>query len=328
MKGLRKVLTPFAPDQSGAVSVLYALDGMIVVLDAGGCTGNICGFDEPRWQHEKSAIFSAGLRDMDAVFGRDKELVEKVKIAADQMDAAFIVLVGTPVPAVIGTDYHGLKRMLEKEVNLPVLAIETNGMALYDCGIEAAWLALVKTFCKNSGQPKRGVGIIGVSPMDFPDNKLRNVPEITSVNSIAALANTERNIVVSPAGRKAADYLKKTFGVPYTCTVPDELLTNIDLPADDKNILIIHQQYIANALRKKMSKAKNVTVASWFMADKKQWQLGDVKLKEEDDFTSLIAAHHYDVIMTDAVLKPLLPENFKGAWVDLPHFALSGRKAV
>ena len=46
MRGLRKYLTPFAPDQSGAVSVLYEFGGIIVICDAGGCTGNICGFDE------------------------------------------------------------------------------------------------------------------------------------------------------------------------------------------------------------------------------------------------------------------------------------------
>ena len=45
MRGLRKYLTPFAPDQSGAVSVLYEFGGIIVICDAGGCTGNICGFD-------------------------------------------------------------------------------------------------------------------------------------------------------------------------------------------------------------------------------------------------------------------------------------------
>ena len=50
MKGLRKYLTPFAPDQSGATSVLYAMGGILVIIDAGGCVGNICGFDEPRWQ--------------------------------------------------------------------------------------------------------------------------------------------------------------------------------------------------------------------------------------------------------------------------------------
>ena len=68
MRGLRKYLTPFAPDQSGAVSVLFELGGIVVICDAGGCTGNVCGFDEPRWFEQKSAIFSAGLRDMDATW--------------------------------------------------------------------------------------------------------------------------------------------------------------------------------------------------------------------------------------------------------------------
>ena len=57
MRGLRKYLTPFAPDQSGAVSVLYELGGIIVICDAGGCAGNVCGFDEPRWFEQKSGIW-------------------------------------------------------------------------------------------------------------------------------------------------------------------------------------------------------------------------------------------------------------------------------
>ncbi|MFR6749037.1 MAG: hypothetical protein ACLUS5_19360 [Roseburia faecis] len=35
MRGLRKYLTPFAPDQSGAVSVLFELGGIVVICDAG-----------------------------------------------------------------------------------------------------------------------------------------------------------------------------------------------------------------------------------------------------------------------------------------------------
>ena len=84
MRGLRKYLTPFAPDQSGAVSVLFELGGIVVICDAGGCTGNVCGFDEPRWFEQKSAIFSAGLRDMDAILGRDDRLVAKLADVADQ----------------------------------------------------------------------------------------------------------------------------------------------------------------------------------------------------------------------------------------------------
>ena len=125
MRGLRKYLTPFAPDQSGAVSVLYELGGIIVICDAGGCTGNVCGFDEPRWFERKSAVFSAGLRDMDAILGRDDRLVAKLVDAADKIDANFAAIVGTPVPAVIGTDYQALKRMCEKKTDLPILAIDT-----------------------------------------------------------------------------------------------------------------------------------------------------------------------------------------------------------
>ena len=66
MKGLWKYISPFAPDDSGAAAVLYGLNGIVVICDAGGCAGNICGFDEPRWfSGKKSAVFSAGLRDMD-----------------------------------------------------------------------------------------------------------------------------------------------------------------------------------------------------------------------------------------------------------------------
>ena len=134
MRGLRKYLTPFAPDQSGAVSVFYEFGGIIVICDAGGCTGNICGFDEPRWFESKSALFSAGLRDMDAILGRDDRLVEKLADAATKLDAKFAAIIGTPVPAVIGTDYHALKRMTEKKVNLPIMTVD---MTAWNCMTKA-----------------------------------------------------------------------------------------------------------------------------------------------------------------------------------------------
>ena len=114
MKGLRKVLTPFAPDQSGASGVLYSMGALIVIIDAGGCTGNVCGFDEPRWHDTRSAVFSAGLRDMDAILGRDELLASKIKSACERIDTAFVAVVGTPVPATIGTDYKALTRARRK----------------------------------------------------------------------------------------------------------------------------------------------------------------------------------------------------------------------
>ena len=114
MKGLLKVMSPFAPDQSGAASVFYDMNAITVICDAGGCTGNVCGFDEPRWHGNARPIFSAGLRDMDAILGRDDRLVDKLKKVSDKTDADFAAIIGTPVPAVIATDYRALKRMAEK----------------------------------------------------------------------------------------------------------------------------------------------------------------------------------------------------------------------
>ena len=97
------------------MSVLYELGGIIVICDAGGCTGNVCGFDEQDGLSAKSAVFSAGLRDMDAILGRDDRLVAKLVDAAEKVEAGFAAVIGTPVPAVIGTDYQALKRMCEKK---------------------------------------------------------------------------------------------------------------------------------------------------------------------------------------------------------------------
>ncbi len=143
MKGLYRYLSPAAPDQSGAVSVLFEQGGLIVVLDAGGCTGNICGFDEPRWFLRKSAVYSAGIRDMDAILGRDDKLIDKLQEAVDTADARFIALIGTPVPSVIGTDYRALARLARKRYGLPVIWTDTAGIDSYEKGASKAYLALI-----------------------------------------------------------------------------------------------------------------------------------------------------------------------------------------
>ena len=132
MKDLFRFLSPFAPDLSGAVSVLFELEGLIVICDAGGCTGNTCGFDEPRWYTKKSAIYSAGLRDLDAILGRDEKLLDKIGHALESVEVKFIALVGTPVPAVIATDYQALSQLCQKRFDLPTIYIDTNGMESYE----------------------------------------------------------------------------------------------------------------------------------------------------------------------------------------------------
>ena len=64
---------------------------------------------------------------MDAILGRDDRLVEKIGKACEKLSADFIAVIGTPVPAVIGTDYKALSRMIEKKTGIPALTIDTDG---------------------------------------------------------------------------------------------------------------------------------------------------------------------------------------------------------
>ena len=343
MRGLRKFLTPFAPDQSGAVSVFYEFGGIIVICDAGGCTGNICGFDEPRWFESKSALFSAGLRDMDAILGRDDRLVAKLADAATKLDAKFAAIIGTPVPAVIGTDYHALKRMTEKKVDLPIMTVDTDGMELYDKGEEKAWLELFYVFAGEKEDVILGrVGILGMTPQDISDlhaadriRKRFTEEGKTAVcygmgdglGAVKKVSNVERHIVVSPAALEAAKYLERTYGTPYEVGYPlvDELIFDMDYHG--KKVLIVHQQVIGSAIREEISKRApdaQITVASWFMVKPELRKDGDLHLRDEEDYIQLVESGDFDVIYADRCMERMTPEFF-GTFVDTVHFAVSGR---
>ena len=355
VRGLWKGLTPFAPDQSGAASVFYELGGILAICDAGGCTGNVCGFDEPRWFGERSAIFSAGLRDMDAILGRDDRLVAKLTDAAEKIDANFAAVIGTPVPAVIATDYRALQRMCEKKTNLPILTVDTNGMELYDVGEEKAWLTLFKTFAgkdvasqkeaseEDDSSKKMKIGVLGLTPHDVSDlnieEKFRKSENENThyicygmragIDKVKAAGSADKNLVVAPAALETAKYLEKKFGTPYEVGYPfvDELIP--ELGYERKKILIIHQQVIANAIRQEIrtrSDEQNteVTVASWFMMKSELSEEGDLSLKEEMDYCKLVQNGNYDIVFADENMRGLVP-GFKGTFVNIRHFAVSGK---
>lgn len=355
VRGLWKGLTPFAPDQSGAASVFYELGGILVICDAGGCTGNVCGFDEPRWFGERSAIFSAGLRDMDAILGRDDRLVAKLTDAAEKIDANFAAVIGTPVPAVIATDYRALQRMCEKKTNLPILTVDTNGMELYDVGEEKAWLTLFKTFAgkevasqkeaseEDDFSKKLKIGVLGLTPHDVSDlnieEKFRKSENENThyicygmragIDKVKTAGSADKNLVVAPAALETAKYLEKEFGTPYEVGYPfvDELIP--ELGYERKKILIIHQQVIANAIRQEIRTRSNeqnteVTVASWFMMKSELSEEGDLSLKEEKDYCKLVQNGNYDMVFADENMRGLVP-GFKGTFVNIRHFAVSGK---
>ena len=61
-----------------------------------------------------------------------------------------------------------------------------------------------------------------------------------------------KNIVVSPAALKAAQYLEKKFGTPYEVTYPLAAELVPELEYNGKKILIVQQQVIAKAVREEI----------------------------------------------------------------------------
>ena len=346
MKSLLKHLSPFAPDQSGAVSALFEFGGLIAICDAGGCTGNICGFDEPRWFTRRSAIFSAGLRDMDAILGRDDKLISKLQAAMDGSGLAFSAIIGTPVPAIIATDFSALKRMAEKRTGLPAITVPTTGTRHYDRGASDAWLALFKTFATEKLDIIPGrIGVLGASPLDFPTMEAGTLLTESlmeegrtvlcygmgaGLDEVRRASAAERNIVVSPAGLAAAKYLRKTFGTPYEVRcpwLPPQVLAALP-PLAGKKTLIIQQQFAANAVREELLKldaSSQATVASWFMMEPDSMRDGDFRIESEEAFIEAVANGGYDAIVCDSRLRIALPRTQDFRIIDFPHFAVSGR---
>ena len=340
MKKLLKLLSPFAPDQSGAVGVLYELGGLVVICDAGGCAGNICGFDEPRWATKKSAVFSAGLRDMDAILGRDDMLIAKTAKAVGQTDVKFTAVVGTPVPAVIATDYRALKRMAENKTHLPSVCIDCTGTRLYDDGEERAYLELFKTFASEKYETVKGkTGIIGCTPLatgymtpgifekSFGENAVCFAMG-SGLDEIQKASRCDKNIVISTGGIKAGEYLKQQFGIEYTTDFPvtpamEKVLEN-DL--SDKKILVVHQQFAANKMREliKNKYECSVDVGTFFKLFGEFAGKGDCFIPDEQQLLEKVSAGGYDVVIIDNICHRAL-KDCECRLIDFPHFAVSGR---
>lgn len=352
VRGLRKNIYPFAPDQSGAVSVLYDLGGMVIICDAGGCAGNVCGFDEPRWLGKKSAVFSAGLRDMDAILGRDDLLIEKITDASSRLDAKFIAIIGTPVPATIATDYRALKRMAEKKTGLPVITVDSNGAKLYDEGEKKAYLELFRKFALDTDSDNNAVipgsaGVIGLTPLDadgpYDSDRMKEALACrgitravcygadSTLEDISSAGRMEKNIAVSAAGIRAARYLKERFGTPYEAYDPlagealSKAVSNIETELGGKKILIIHQQVRANTLRNiiRACTEAEIDTATWFILDSEIKEPGDIRIAEEEDFFNLIRNGGYDIIIADGSFRRAA-KSFTGRFIEMPHFAVSG----
>jgi nitrogenase molybdenum-cofactor synthesis protein NifE len=257
MKQVQRVLVNYSADLFGMCSALYELGGLCVMDDASGCNSTYDTHDEPRWFDMDSMIYISALTENDAVMGNDKKLIDDICEVAEAERPKFIALGGSPIPMMMGTDFRGLARVIEKRTGIPSFGIRSSGMHTYEIGAGQAFAALVDLFCVKSIQPgeaadrraalrqerkaaggthRIGVNILGVTPLDF--SIVGNAEALTAFFeqngcavvsswamgctleqlSLAGLADV--TIVVSATGLPAARRLQEVYGTPYVTGIP------------------------------------------------------------------------------------------------------------
>lgn len=244
MRDFHVVLPTYAPDYSGACSVLYELGGAVVVHDPSGCTGNFVAYDEPRGYEGGSRVFTSGLDDMQALLGNDDALIEATCQAHAIVGGEFVAIIGTPNPMILGTDYQAIAREVRRRCGVPALAIDTSGTAYYDEGASKALLAVLRevvapedaiaggSHASSTGEGSRqSVTLLGATPLDLTsqfhvkvardllENAGWRVAACWSMGSdLDELRHGLRvacNVVLSSSALPLARELLRRFGTPY-----------------------------------------------------------------------------------------------------------------
>lgn len=243
MARLSLFLPPPAGDYSGAAGVLFGLDCLVVLVDAGCCTRNYTEHDEPRWARRRKTAFSAQLRTLEAVLGDEERIVEQTAEGVHELGVSCAALLGTPVPAVTGMNLPGIACDVEERAGVPALGIETCGFETYEHGASRAFKALVSRFARTSeatavrdeATPLR-VNVLGLTAQDFMGEDdmqaclgwLQEAGlEIAfssagsyTLDDVTAAGQADASVAVAWSGLAAARELQQRCGVPYVVGKP------------------------------------------------------------------------------------------------------------
>lgn len=361
MEQLWITLPALAPDYSWVCSAVFDLGGVTIIHDASGCTGNYTGYDEPRWYGSKAKIFCSGLRDIDAVLGRDDRLIDNAIQAGELVKPSIYTVIGSPVPMVIGSDMKGIAREIEMETGVPSFGFDTNGLGLYNKGVEAAICALIGRFTRaQEKRVDRGVNILGTNAIDMGANG--NDTDLTecltswgftvvgrmmmgaSMEQIRNLAGAEVNLVVTESGVAAAKLLWEKFQIPYVVGMPlgkeDEVCQALERTIQDQQcrvicdgsqeggILIVGEQVLANSMRRAILRQNpdvKVAVGTLYGLNHDIAGEGDIDIHSEERLIELIESGSYRILAGDPLMEELLEGDERMDFRALPHVALSSK---
>ncbi len=251
-----RIISTYSADTFGVCSALFELGGMVVIHDPSGCNSTYTTHDEPRWYDHDSMIYVSALNEQDAILGNDERLLAETIETVQQQKPAFVCLIASQIPFMIGTDMQALARIVEQNTGVPAFTLPTNNMHYYAQGAWYAFRHLAEHITRASkGQeafwakdyanwqptqaPKDGqlrLNLLGVTPQDFSingsDTSLRQWAEEhdfyvqscwamgSSLAEIEHSTAADVNLVLSYGGLGAAAVMAQACGIPSIVGVP------------------------------------------------------------------------------------------------------------
>ncbi len=355
MKKLCMYLPPFSPDYSGVCSALFDLNGLIVIHDAAGCTGNYTGFDEPRWYGSQKAIYCSGLRKIDVVMGNEDKFFKRIAAAAKDCNPDFIALVGSPVPMVIGTDFAGFSLELENMTQIPSFGFATNGTHLYNEGAAQACIALIDRFTLPAEKrQKNRVNILGATPLDITPSNLKDLEELLvakgyeigacfsmgiTLDKIRHAAQAECNIAISQAGVLIAEHMEEKFGIPYIAGLPigekgTETWLNVLSGGEGQMLQSAHAETLVVGDAVSACSIKRALLEDYGLIADAATPFGGKgnpcpgKVNEmdwEEEILALVNDEKYRLVIADPLINRLIGKKDSKRHIDLAQYAISSK---
>ena len=335
MRKTYRILPVYTGDVSGAGSALYEFGGMTVIHDPSGCNSTYNTHDETRWFDKESLIYISGLNDIDAITGNDDKFINDICAAAERMKPRFIALANSPLPYLNGTDFKGICKVLEEKTGLPCFYVNTNAMHDYSKGQSEAFLSFAKKMLRAPERKvKNGVNIIGMTPLDFTATEIRLSGEYelvsnwginTSYEDVIKATEAELNIAVSSSGIAACKFMQDEYGIPYVKGLPwnGRPCDYTETIREKTRNYIVGEPVISGSVAAYIKNTYGIDYNVIAATEITDGLLSgcDRKCHGEEELEE--ALKDAENIIADPMIRLISPANAN--FIELPHFALSGR---
>lgn len=242
-------LPPSMSDYSALHNFFYNRNASLLMLSAGACREGISETDEYR---DLQAVkqYTTEINDAQLVIGIENTL-DDASLAKIKFDCDFVVVTGTPVSNITGTNLNMVAAKIKKYGNKPVLTFNTGGYKSYSQALKEAYkktypfllAAPDKTTSsdfRGEGHAKKQINLIGFSPIIHGREKfLLDIIEVLehpqleicldgifreegilekTTSKLSPLASL--SLVLSKEGLALAEMIKEQHGVDFFEALP------------------------------------------------------------------------------------------------------------